>query len=237
MSGDIKDLPVIAAASVHEGAAVGDNGSGYFRPLVAGDMFGGFALEKVDNAAGAAGAKQIRVQRKGRQALAVSGAVVGDIGRLVYASDDDTFTFTAGNNTVIGPVTRFVSSGVVDVAFDVDKQPSLVTVAMTVGAEAADVITVAGQVKPERARCLRWYLSDDAAGNSLASSAPDGGVAAGTDGVIEETTADKAGFVTTEADGDFDLAITHAATGGDTFYLVLVMPDGSLRISGAITFA
>ena len=82
---------------------------------------------------------------------------------------------------------------------------------------------------------MRVYLSDDANGDSIAGTAPDGGIAIGTDGLLEETTANKAGFVTTEADGDFDITITESSV--DTWYLVVVLPSGKLSVSGAITFA
>ena len=47
--GDHNDLPVIASDIIYQGAAVGDNGSGYMRPLSSGDPFRGFAHEKADN--------------------------------------------------------------------------------------------------------------------------------------------------------------------------------------------
>src|SRR5688572_2163717 len=108
------DLPIIATDIVYEGAAVGENGSGYYRPLVAGDPFGGFAVRKTDNAAGAAGDLQIRVRSKGLAKLPVTGfnTVAQQDGVPVYASDDDTFTTTAGGNTLIGRTHRFISSGV-----------------------------------------------------------------------------------------------------------------------------
>jgi len=40
------DFPVVAADIIYEGAAVGDNASGYARPLVAADPFWGFATRK-----------------------------------------------------------------------------------------------------------------------------------------------------------------------------------------------
>lgn len=114
------DLPIIATDIVYEGAAVGENGSGYYRPLVAGDPFGGFAVRKVDNAAGAAGDLQIRVRSKGLVKLPVTGfnSVAQQDGVPVYASDDDTFTTTAGSNTLIGRTHRFISSGVGIVYFE-----------------------------------------------------------------------------------------------------------------------
>lgn len=116
--GDVNELPVVASDIIYEGAAVGDNASGYARPLVAGDKFKGFAESKVDNSAGAAGDKNVRVKARGRIKLSISGLVIGDLGKRVYASDDDTFTLTATNNSEIGFVYRFVSPGVGIVEFD-----------------------------------------------------------------------------------------------------------------------
>ena len=117
--GDVNELPVIATDIIYEGAAVGDNASGYARPLVAGDPFRGFAEQKADNFAGAAGDVSVRVRESGKVQLAISGLAITDVGKDVYASDDNTFTLTQGSNTRIGYVHRYVSSGVGVVAFDV----------------------------------------------------------------------------------------------------------------------
>jgi hypothetical protein len=109
----------------------------------------------------------------------------------------------------------------------------------TVGTEATNVITVAVQLKNQSLRDLAsrghvdWYLSADANGDTVATAAS-GGVAAGTDGVVATTITGKAGFAISEADGDIDFAITD--TGTPTMYLVLRLPDGSLAVSGVITF-
>lgn len=118
--GTIQQYPVIAADIIYEGAAVGENGSGYARPLQAGDPFLGFAETTVDNSAGSAGDKSVRVRRVGQVQLAVAGAtaVTANDGPLVYASDDDTFTLTASTNSIVGRVSRWVESGVCVVAFD-----------------------------------------------------------------------------------------------------------------------
>jgi predicted RecA/RadA family phage recombinase len=103
------DLPVIASDIIYEGAAVGENGSGYFRPLVAADPFAGFALAKADNSAGAAGAVHVHLRQQGVAILPVVGVTaVTDEGSTVYASDDDTFTLTSTSNTAIGKVIRVV---------------------------------------------------------------------------------------------------------------------------------
>jgi hypothetical protein len=117
--GEHADLPVIASDIIYEGAAVGENGSGYFRPLVAADPFAGFALCKADNSAGAAGAVNVRVRTRGRAILSVTGVTaVTDEGSTVYASDDDTFTLTSTSNTAIGKVVRFISGTTVEVYFE-----------------------------------------------------------------------------------------------------------------------
>ncbi|GJL93478.1 cytoplasmic protein [Hyphococcus sp.] len=119
--GDIEDYPVIAADTIFEGAAVGENGAGYSRPLQAGDPFQGFAVEgTVDNSDGAAGDKNVRVRTRGRIELPVAGAttIAANDRPAVYASDDDTFTLTASTNSLIGYVSRWISSGVAVVEFD-----------------------------------------------------------------------------------------------------------------------
>ncbi|MDX9860893.1 MAG: hypothetical protein RBS99_08230 [Rhodospirillales bacterium] len=79
------------------------------------------------------------------------------------------------------------------------------------------------------------YLSDDAAGDSIAATAPSSGWAIGTDGLLIPIVAGKAAHLVSEADGDIDVTITEA--GAATWYLILVMPDGRLVASEAITFA
>lgn len=115
--GDINEFPVIASDIIFEGAAAGDNGSGYARPLQAGDPFLGFSTQKVDNASGSAGDKTVRVRETGKIQLPISGLAIDDRGKAVYASDDNTFTLTKGSNTLIGYVSRYVASGVGIVAF------------------------------------------------------------------------------------------------------------------------
>lgn len=117
--GDNEEYPVIASDIIYQGAAVGENASGYARPLVAGDPFLGFAIEQVDNSAGAAGAKNVLVKSRGRAQLAIAAiAITANDRPAVYASDDDTFTLTAGANSLIGYVSHWVSTGYAVVEFD-----------------------------------------------------------------------------------------------------------------------
>lgn len=113
---------------------------------------------------------------------------------------------------------------------------------ITVGAETGgDTINVAiqlldaGEAEVDERGTIFAYLSDDANGDSLAATAPSGGVAVGTDGLLIPVVTNKAFFLTSEADGDIDLDVVEA--GAATWYLVLVLGNGSHVVSGAITFA
>jgi len=122
--GERNDLDVIGTDIIYEGAAVGDNGSNVHRPLAAGDRFVGFAVAKDDNSAGDAGAKKVHVQTKGRIQLPITNFDVTDVGKGVYASDDDTFTLTDnGTNSHVGKAVRFVATGSVIVEFDAHNPP------------------------------------------------------------------------------------------------------------------
>lgn len=109
--GDFHEFDVIAADIIYKGAAVGDNGSGYARPLQAGDRFRGFAECKVDNSTGSAGDKAVRVKRKGLIKLPITSLAITDVGKDVFASDDNTFTLTQSTNTRIGHVSSWIATG------------------------------------------------------------------------------------------------------------------------------
>lgn len=144
-------MPVIAAEIIYEGAAVSDKlatnvPTGYAQPLVAGEPFVGFAIEDVDNSLGGAGAKNVKLLDEGYIELPVADAAITDEGRAVYASDDDTFTFTATNNTYIGFVRRYVSAGKVLVQFKARSLSPASIAALTdsSGGTASDTIAAIG---------------------------------------------------------------------------------------------
>lgn len=117
--GERNEFPVIASDIIYEGAAVGlVDASGHARPLTSADRFVGFAEEKADNSSGAAAAINVRVIKKGAVKLAVTGAVITDVGLPVYASDDNAFSFIKTSGVFIGFARRFVSSGYMIVEFD-----------------------------------------------------------------------------------------------------------------------
>ena len=117
--GDELGYPVIAADIIYKGAAVGENDAGYARPLAAGDAFLGFAEDKVDNSDGSAGDLNVQVKSKGYVKLPIASIAITSNDRpIVYASDDDTFTLTAGSNSPIGTVAQWLSTGYAIVEFD-----------------------------------------------------------------------------------------------------------------------
>jgi hypothetical protein len=142
--GDVNDLPVIASDIIYEGAAVGENASGYSRPLVAGDPFQGFALRQADNSSGSAGDINVRLQSSGKCRLTVAGAtaITANDFPPVYASDDGTFTLTAGSNTLIGNIHRWIASTDCIVSFYAPRPPSTVGTA-DIEAEAVTVAKMA----------------------------------------------------------------------------------------------
>lgn len=117
--GEIGEHPVAAAARIFEGCAVGLT-AGTARKLVAADKFLGFALQEADNTAGAAGAINVRVRRKGMVEASVAGASNLSVGLPVYMSDDDDFTLTVTANSKVGFVARHVSGATCVVYFDAD---------------------------------------------------------------------------------------------------------------------
>ncbi len=112
----------------------------------------------------------------------------------------------------------------------------------SIGAEGSNAITVSIQLTNARGKDLsirnavHAYLSSDANGDSLEPVSATLSVAGGTDGVLIELSTDNCFLLVSEADGDIDVVITETV-GVNTFYLNLVMPDGRIVTSGAITFA
>lgn len=117
--GQRNEIPVIAADIIYEGSAVGVvDGTGHGRPLTSVDSFAGFCEETADNSAGSAADINVRMVESGKVQLSVTGAVITDKGQPIYATDDNTFAFSPVGGVFIGFVHRYVSAGVVVVAFD-----------------------------------------------------------------------------------------------------------------------
>lgn len=116
-------------------------------------------------------------------------------------------------------------------------------VSFSVGAEATNAITTAitvvnghTGVSFGEAICLPFYISSDAAGQTL-EAGTDLTPTAGTDGTIIISGGDSKvyGHIVTETTGEMDFVITD--TGTDTYYINIVLPSGKVATSGAITLA
>lgn len=78
------------------------------------------------------------------------------------------------------------------------------------------------------------YLSDNSNGSTITATVPDGGVVIGTNGLAIPVVAAEAFQLVSGATGLVDLNITHS--GSHTYYLVVVLAQGTLAVSGAIAF-
>lgn len=108
---ELRTLGVGAAKSIFKGALLGLSSAGYAQPLVAGDPFVGVAYEQSDNTGGTNGAVAVRLYTMGDFGFALAGATVAHIGRPVFASADDTLTFTGAGNSYVGTVQEVPAAG------------------------------------------------------------------------------------------------------------------------------
>jgi hypothetical protein len=102
----------VAATKIYAGSLVCLNASGYAAPGAdtANFKFVGVAQEYVDNSAGSAGDKTVRVRRKGIFYFGASGMAITDVGTAVNVSDDQTVAKTTTNSIACGKIAKFVSA-------------------------------------------------------------------------------------------------------------------------------
>jgi hypothetical protein len=111
-------------------------------------------------------------------------------------------------------------------------------VSMTVGAEAANVITVTGQIYDyedilERATEVTYYIASDATGETVSTGTSATTATTGT--LIEEYTTKVSGRVVTDDEGVFALAVTD--TGTATLYLVVQYGGSGKQFIATMPFA
>lgn len=118
--GDINEAPILGGEVIYQGAAIGlEIASGYAHSLQTTDKFIGFAEDHVDALNSSDGEKNIRIKRRGSVILELSGATITDVGKAIYATDDNTFTLSSGGDAVyIGQISRYESGESVIVDFD-----------------------------------------------------------------------------------------------------------------------
>ena len=117
--GDINEFPVLGGELIYQGVAVGlEVASGYVRDLQVGDKFLGFAEDNIDATNASDGEKNIRVKRRGNVTLELSGAALTDVGKSIYATDDNTFTLSNTSSVYIGQIIRYQLGDEIIVDFD-----------------------------------------------------------------------------------------------------------------------
>lgn len=104
-----------AAVKIWEGALVSVNAAGYATNATdaANDVFVGIADETVDNSAGSAGDKTIKVRRTGVYDMVFSGtATIADVNTPVYVVDNQTVALaaTTTNDVLVGRIVEFLSA-------------------------------------------------------------------------------------------------------------------------------
>lgn len=105
-----RGIPVAASSKCYQDTFAGFS-SGYARPLTAGDVFAGIFTRQFDNSAGSAGDLTAEIENGTPFQHAVTGVTgVGDVGSVVYASDDQTLTLTSTSNSPVGVIEQYVSS-------------------------------------------------------------------------------------------------------------------------------
>lgn len=192
-----------------------------------------------------ASGSRIDIQMTGIAEVELGGTVVR--GSLVTADSNGKAVALSAPGQRIGGIAMAsgVSGDIIDllIIHGVPGQQAGAPAGVTfvIGAENTNAINVGLQLNDMLGTALAVrgsvvaYLSDDANGDSIAGTAPDGGWAIGTDGLLIPMVANKAATLVSEADGDIDITITESAAA--TWYLVVVLPDGRLVVSEAITFA
>lgn len=111
---EVVDLPVDDNVNIYKGAFVGRNrATGYARPLAAGDEFLGVALKQANNTASGhiAGGIDVRLHQGIDIVHALSGVALADVGKEVYASDDETLTLSPDGNSRVGRIVSIEGSG------------------------------------------------------------------------------------------------------------------------------
>jgi hypothetical protein len=119
--GKLISFPVAASTAIYKGALVRISAAGYLAPCASesGAVFAGVAFEKVNNSAGAAGALECRVEQYGTYEFAAAGIVAADLGKKVYAADDNLVQLATGTNLqLVGKIVKVISATLVVVAID-----------------------------------------------------------------------------------------------------------------------
>lgn len=109
--GYVVDLPMGASETVYKGGFVSlDAGDKFGAPLAAGEIFVGLALEKKVSGS-TNGDTTVKVLVGGMFQQAITSIAQADIGKAIYASDDQVLTLVATSNSSIGRIVNVPATG------------------------------------------------------------------------------------------------------------------------------
>lgn len=102
----------LAAVKVFAGGLLTFNTAGFADVADASEPLAGVAIETVDNAAGAAGDKIVRVHRTGIFSFNGTGFTAADAGKEVFVSDDQTVVVggTGAGRIPVGRIVEVLSA-------------------------------------------------------------------------------------------------------------------------------
>lgn len=126
-AGDLRAYPVKANVKIYKGALLMIDSDGYLT-LAASDataVFAGVAYEAKDNTGGANGDVSCRVLQDSKQhQLPGAGFTQADVGKLVYATDDEIVALTqaVGDEVAVGKIDEFISATKVGVILTAKSQ-------------------------------------------------------------------------------------------------------------------
>lgn len=121
----------------------------------------------------------------------------------------------------------------------VDLGGSLASASIVVSAETTNVRTITIQLKDGQGKdiavraTVQLALLLDANGDAFAATGGSTGIAIGTDGALLPIVVKKLWLAISEADGDIDLTWTD--TGTEVAYLAVILPNGKMIVSTALT--
>ena len=110
--GKVVSFPIAASTTIFKGAHVMID-AGYLKPSATGaaSYGAGMALEDIDNSAGSDGDLWAKVDIVETVKLdGFTGLAITDVGKTAYASDDQTFSVTQGNDIPVGKIIGYVSA-------------------------------------------------------------------------------------------------------------------------------
>ncbi len=177
--GDRNECPVAAGQQLFRGAMVFADAAGRATSVL-GAKFLGHAAAEADNRTGGAGA--INVLLHGgcyRAQVAVPSVALTDIGKEVFASDDNTLSLSSsgGANTLVGRVIRYVDTNLAIVEFSPVVDVTVTTVAQQAHIADAKVNYTTGDLDTE-AKLITAFNTTNAKINAILASDEAAGIRA-----------------------------------------------------------